>query len=39
MAIYYIIDKFSHITFIDANHDNNHTPGWDNDRLLILIKK
>jgi hypothetical protein len=27
---------FSSATFIFANHDLKHSPGWDNDKLLVL---
>jgi hypothetical protein len=29
---------FSSATFIFANHDLKHSPGWNNDKLLVLHK-
>jgi glycosyltransferase involved in cell wall biosynthesis len=29
---------FSTITFITAEHENRHSPGWDNDKLLVLVR-
>jgi predicted O-methyltransferase YrrM len=34
-----IKDKFSFITFIMTEHENRYSPGYDNDKLLVLIKK
>ena len=34
-----IKEEFSFITFIQADHDLRYSPGWDNDKLLVLIKK
>ena len=31
-----LIPYFSSMTFIVTEHDNRHSPGWDNDQLLIL---
>jgi hypothetical protein len=41
---YYAIIKdieheFSFITFILTEHKNRYSPGWDNDKLLLLVKK
>lgn len=35
-AIANIKEYFSSITFVLANHDLKFSPGWDNDKLLIL---
>lgn len=37
--IKHIKDKFSFISFIMTEHENRYSPGYDNDKLLILIKK
>lgn len=29
---------FSDITFITAEHEKRYSPGWDNDKLLVLIR-
>lgn len=34
-----VLDQFSFATFIDCEHVNKWSPDWDNDKLLILIKK
>ena len=34
-----IKDEFSFISFIQADHELRYSPGWDNDKLLVLIKK
>lgn len=34
-----IKDKFSFYTFIMTEHENRYSPGYDNDKLLVLIKK
>jgi len=34
-----IKDEFSFISFIIVEHANKYSPGWDNDKLLILVKK
>jgi predicted O-methyltransferase YrrM len=34
-----IKDEFSFISFIITEHENRYSPGWDNDKLLVLIKK
>jgi hypothetical protein len=26
-------------TFIVTEHENRYSPGWNNDKLLVLIKK
>jgi hypothetical protein len=31
--------EFSFISFIITEHKNRYSPGWDNDKLLVLIKK
>lgn len=38
-ALDHLKDEFSFATFIIAEHEKKHSPGWDNDKLLILIKK
>jgi hypothetical protein len=35
----HLSDEFHSVTFIEANHVNNFSPGWDNDKLLVLFKK
>jgi hypothetical protein len=35
-AISHLSDYFSSATFIFANHDLKHSPGWNNDKLLLL---
>jgi hypothetical protein len=35
-AIHHLSDYFSSATFIFANHDLKHSPGWNNDKLLVL---
>ena len=34
-----VLDQFSLATFINCEHTNKWSPDWDNDKLLILIKK
>jgi len=34
-----IKDEFSFISFIITEHENRYSPGWDNDKILVLIKK
>jgi len=34
-----IKDEFSFISFILTEHENRYSPGWNNDKLLVLIKK
>jgi hypothetical protein len=34
--INHLSDYFSSVTFIFANHDLKHSPGWNNDKLLVL---
>ena len=34
-----IEDKFSFISFILTEHANKYSPGWDNDKLLVCVKK
>lgn len=29
---------FSEITFITTEHENRYSPGWDNDKLLVLVR-
>lgn len=38
-ALDHLKDEFSFATFIIAEHEKKHSPGWDNDKLLMLIKK
>jgi len=35
-AINHLSDYFSSATFIFANHDLKHSPGWNNDKLFVL---
>lgn len=34
-----ILDEFAFATFIVCDHKNKWSPDWDNDKLLVLIKK
>ena len=34
-----IQDEFSFISFIVTEHENRYSPGWNNDKLLVLVKK
>ena len=34
-----VLDQFSFATFITCEHVNKWSPDWDNDKLLVLIKK
>ncbi len=34
-----IEDKCSVITFIVTEHKDKYSPGWDNDKLLLIVKK
>ena len=34
-----VLDKFSFVSFILTEHKDRWSPGWDNDKLLVLIKK
>ena len=34
-----IYDKFSFVSFIVTEHVNRFSPGWNNDKLLVLIKR
>lgn len=34
-----LMDKISFATFIVAEHKNRYSPGWNNDKILLLIKK
>jgi len=34
-----IENEFSFITFILTEHQNRYSPGYDNDKLLVLVKK
>ncbi len=34
-----VLDQFSFATFINCEHANKWSPGWDNDKILVLIKK
>jgi len=34
-----ILHEFSFVSFIMTEHANRYSPGWDNDKLLVLIKK
>jgi hypothetical protein len=38
-ALSHLEDYYSGATFIETNHANNFSPGWNNDKLLILFKK
>ena len=34
-----IYNEFSFVSFIVTEHENRYSPGWNNDKLLVLIKK
>jgi demethylmacrocin O-methyltransferase len=34
----HLAEYFSSVTFIEANHDLKYSPGWNNDKLLILYR-
>ena len=34
-----IYHEFSFVSFIITEHENRYSPGWNNDKLLVLIKK
>jgi len=34
-----VLDEFSFATFITCEHKDKWSPDWDNDKLLVLIKK
>jgi predicted O-methyltransferase YrrM len=34
-----LLDQFSQVFFITTDHALRYSPGWDNDKLLVLIKK
>lgn len=34
-----LLDKFSYVSFMVTEHALRWSPGWDNDKLLVLIKK
>ncbi len=34
-----VLDQFSFVSFILTEHKDRWSPGWDNDKLLVLIKK
>lgn len=34
-----VLDEFSFASFITCEHKNKWSPDWDNDKLLVLIKK
>ena len=34
-----VLDNFSQVFFIITDHALRYSPGWDNDKLLVLIKK
>ena len=34
-----ILHMFSFVSFILTEHTNRYSPGWNNDKLLVLIKK
>ncbi len=38
-ALEEIQDKCSVITFINTEHKDKFSPGWDNDKLLLIVKK
>ena len=34
-----IFHEFSFVSFIVTEHTNRYSPGWNNDKLLVMIKK
>jgi len=34
-----IYHEFSYVSFVITEHTNRYSPGWNNDKLLVLIKK
>lgn len=38
-ALSALLHNFSYASFVVTDHKNRWSPGWDNDRLLVLIKK
>jgi len=34
-----VLHEFSEVFFIITDHKDRYSPGWDNDKLLVLIKK
>jgi predicted O-methyltransferase YrrM len=38
-ALVDVFDEFSEVMFIVTEHTHKYSPGWDNDKLLVLIKK
>lgn len=37
-ALKHLENEYYGATFIETNHANNFSPGWDNDKLLVLFK-
>jgi hypothetical protein len=34
-----VLDEFSLVMFVTTEHENKYSPGWNNDKLLFLVKK
>lgn len=34
-----ILDQFQDYYFVSLEHKNKYSPGWDNDKLFVLVKK
>ena len=34
-----VLDEFSLVMFVMTEHENKYSPGWNNDKLLFLVKK
>jgi hypothetical protein len=34
-----ILHEFSFVSFVVTEHTNRYSPGWNNDKLLVMIKK
>jgi len=34
-----VLEQFSEVFFIVTDHKKRYSPGWDNDKLLVLIKR
>ena len=34
-----ILDQFQDFYFVTLDHENRYSPGWDNDKLFVLVKE
>ena len=37
-ALASVLDYFSNVVFIECRHRNRYSPGWNNDKLLVLFR-